>query len=115
MAYLLLTITAWCWGLNAVLGQLAVGTVSPMMLVLLRWVGVILLLLLFARGSIKKDLPLLKGHMRLIVLLGVIGFTGFNALFYIASHHTSGVNIGILQGSIPVSYTHLTLPTILLV
>lgn len=30
------------------------------------------------------------------------GFTGFNLLFYIASHHTSAVNIGILQGSMPV-------------
>ena len=38
-AYVLLTLTAMCWGGNAVFGQLAVGQVSPMMLVTLRWLG----------------------------------------------------------------------------
>jgi drug/metabolite transporter (DMT)-like permease len=34
--------------------------------------------------------------------MGTLGFTGFNALFYAAAHHTSAVNLTILQGSIPV-------------
>jgi drug/metabolite transporter (DMT)-like permease len=35
--------------------------------------------------------------------MGILGFTGFNALFYTAGHYTSAINIGILQGSIPVA------------
>jgi hypothetical protein len=35
-AYLLLTLTALCWGGNAVFGRLAVGEISPMALVTLR-------------------------------------------------------------------------------
>ncbi|MEP2435768.1 MAG: DMT family transporter, partial [Roseibium sp.] len=30
------------------------------------------------------------------------GFTGFNSLFYIAAHRTTAVNLGIIQGSMPV-------------
>jgi drug/metabolite transporter (DMT)-like permease len=36
------------------------------------------------------------------LLMGATGFTAFNALFYLAAHHTSAVNISIIQGSIPV-------------
>ena len=45
-AYALLVITTWCWGLNAIISRLAVGEISPMQLVTLRWLGVVLLLLL---------------------------------------------------------------------
>ena len=34
--------------------------------------------------------------------MGTLGFTAFNALFYSAAHYTSAINIGILQGAIPV-------------
>ncbi len=34
--------------------------------------------------------------------MAVAGFTGFNILFYFASLQTSAVNIGILQGAVPV-------------
>jgi drug/metabolite transporter (DMT)-like permease len=34
--------------------------------------------------------------------MGAIGFSGFNTLFYTAAHSTTAVNIGIMQGAIPV-------------
>ena len=34
--------------------------------------------------------------------VGVSGFTAFNALMYLAAYSTTAINIGILQGSIPV-------------
>lgn len=34
--------------------------------------------------------------------MGVAGFTGFNALYYTAAHHTSAVNLAIIQGVVPV-------------
>ena len=101
-AYLLLTGTTWCWGANAILGKIAVGEISPMLLVTLRWLGVVLLLLLFARKYLIQDWPILRHHVRYICLMGTLGFTAFNALFYVAAHSTSAINIGILQGSIPV-------------
>lgn len=101
-AYLLLAFTALCWGGNAVLGRVAVGEISPMALVAARWLGVLLLAVLFLRKGLIRDWPVLRRHWLFIVLMGASGFTIFNALFYIAAHHTTAINIGIVQGSIPI-------------
>ena len=101
-AYLLLVVTTSCWGLNAVISRLAVGEISPMQLVTVRWLGVVLILLVFARENIVRDWPVLRRHLPYLCLMGCCGFSAFNALFYIAGHHTSAINIGIIQGSIPV-------------
>ena len=101
-AYLMLTTTALCWGGNAVFGRLAVGEVSPMALVSLRWLGVVILMLLFARAQFQRDWRILKTHFGYVISMGVLGFTAFNALFYLAAHSTTAINIGIMQGSIPV-------------
>jgi drug/metabolite transporter (DMT)-like permease len=101
-AYVLLTLTTLCWGANAVFGRLAVGEISPMLLVALRWLGTVGLLLLFAGRHIRRDWPVLKCHLPFLAAMGAIGFTAFNGLFYVAAHSTTAVNIGIIQGSMPV-------------
>jgi drug/metabolite transporter (DMT)-like permease len=101
-AYLLLIITTWCWGLNAIISRLAVDEISPMQLVTFRWLGVVLILAVIARDNIARDWPVLRRHLPFLCLMGSCGFTAFNALFYVAGHHTSAINIGILQGSIPI-------------
>lgn len=101
-AYMLLSFTALCWGANAVFGRMAVGEISPMALVTARWLGVFVLLALFAHRHVLRDWPVLRPHLFLVTSLGVLGFTAFNALFYVAAHYTTAVNIGILQGSIPM-------------
>ena len=101
-AYALLIVTTWCWGLNAIISRLAVGEISPMQLVTFRWLGVVLLLLVFARRQIIIDWPVLRRQLPFLFLMGSCGFTAFNALFYVAGHYTGAINIGILQGSIPI-------------
>lgn len=101
-AYLLLVVTTWCWGLNAIISRLAVGEIAPMQLVTFRWLGVVLLLLAFARRQVVNDWPVLRANLPFLALMGGCGFTVFNALFYVSGHYTSAINIGILQGSIPV-------------
>lgn len=100
-AYLLLTITAACWGGNAIFGRLAVGEISPMLLVSLRWGGAVLLLVIFANKYIRRDWHIIRAHFRYLIAMGTIGFTAFNSLFYVAAHSTTAVNIGIIQGSMP--------------
>ncbi len=101
-AYLLLLLTTMLWSGNAVAARLAVGEVSPMLLVLLRWLLACLALILIAREALAADWPVLKRHMTYCFLMGAFGYTGFNALFYAAGHHTTAINIAILQGSMPV-------------
>lgn len=100
-AYLLLTGATLFWAGNVIASRLAVGEVSPMALTTFRWAGVLLLLPFIARDALLRDWPVLRRRLPYVGLMGVCGFTLFNACFYIAAHYTSAVNIGILQGAIP--------------
>ena len=101
-AYLLLAATSLFWAGNAIAGQLAVDHVSPFLLVFLRWLMVSSALGIFHARQLVATWPVIRERRLSVILMATLGFTGFNALFYVASHHTSGINIGILQGSIPM-------------
>jgi drug/metabolite transporter (DMT)-like permease len=101
-AYLLLVFTTLVWGANAVAARLAVGEISPMVLTFARWIVCCSALGLSARQEIAAHWRTLVPSWRFISLMGALGFTGFNALFYAAAHHTTAINIAIIQGSIPV-------------
>lgn len=101
-AYLLLILTTLAWGGNAVASRFAVGEVSPMALTAIRWLAVVVLLLLLARREVLSAWPLLRPRLGVLALLGAVGFTGFNALFYVSAQYTTAINIGILQGAIPI-------------
>jgi drug/metabolite transporter (DMT)-like permease len=101
-AYALLVFTMGCWGGNAVAGRLAVGEVSPMVITCLRWAIVSLVLAAIKPHRLVQAWPELRRQGRKLVLMAAFGFTAFNALFYVAAHHTTAVNIAILQGAIPV-------------
>lgn len=98
----LLTLTAVMWAMNAIIGQLAVGEITPFALVLGRWAMVAAAMGLLYGGELRRSWPALRARFGWLVLAAICGFTGFNTLFYIASQQTSGINIGILQGSMPV-------------
>lgn len=100
--YLLLVLTMLAWGGNAVASRLAVGEISPMALTAGRWGLVLGVMALAARRQVMAGLPRLREQWRAVLAMGAAGFTAFNALFYVAAHHTTAVNIAILQGSIPV-------------
>lgn len=99
--YALLVLTTLSWAGNVVVGQLAIGEVSPMVITFLRWIIVAGCLLAFYGRQLARCWPVLRPKIGMVVLMAALGFTGFNALFYIASHHTKGVNIGIIQGTMP--------------
>lgn len=100
--YLLLLFTTFFWGGNVPAGRLAVGEISPMLVVFLRWLFAFALLGLFARRQIREEIHIVLPAWRLIFLLSLLGYTGFNALYYSAAHYTSGINIAIIQGSTPI-------------
>lgn len=99
---LLLALTALFWAGNAVASRLAVGEVSPFLLVFLRWSIVCVLLLPFLWRRILANWSSLRPRLKVVIFMALFGFTGFNALFYIAAHSTTALNIGIIQGAIPI-------------
>jgi len=99
---LLLVLTTLMWAGNAVASRIAVGEIGPMTLTSLRWVAVCLIMPVIFRRELVEHWPVIRANLRLMVLMGCLGFTAFNTLMYVAAHHTSAINIGIVQGAIPV-------------
>ena len=91
-----------CWGANTVFAKLAVGEVSPMMLTAWRWLGVVILAWILAYRGIRSEWATLRANIWYLFAMGALGFTAFNGLFYMAAHDTTALNMGIIQGTIPV-------------
>ncbi|MEL7470385.1 MAG: DMT family transporter [Pseudomonadota bacterium] len=100
--YHLLTLAAVFWACNAIAGQLARGEITAMQHVALRWTfGASIMWAIYGRDVIRLW-HAARPRMWRITIMSIAGFSGFNLLFYLASFKTSGVNVGILQGSVPV-------------
>ena len=97
----LLVLTTLMWGANGVASRMAVGRISPMSLVFLRWFLVCAVLGLLLRRQIAQNAPNLRVHRRKIMLMATFGFTGFTIPFYYAGYWTTAVNIVLMQAAIP--------------
>lgn len=99
---LLLLLAMLSWSGNTIAGRLAVDEISPLLLVSLRWVGVIGALWPFYGAEVKAQWPVVRPRLGWLLLMATFGFTIFNVLYYYAAQSTSAVNLGILQGSMPI-------------
>ncbi|PLC52438.1 EamA family transporter [Pollutimonas nitritireducens] len=101
-AYALLALTTLFWAGNSIAGKLAVGHVSPMVLVTIRWASVMVALYFFKRQQIAADWPVIRSRLVYLLLLGAMGFTGFSVALYYALVYTTAINTSILQGGMPL-------------
>lgn len=99
--YLLLTLVVLFWAGNAVVGRAARDLVPPFTLAFLRWSGALALVAPFALRTLPADLPVLRKHWRMLLLLGLLGVAAFNALLYSGVHFTTATNAVLIQASIP--------------
>jgi drug/metabolite transporter (DMT)-like permease len=100
-AILLLVVTTLIWAAHSIVGRLAVGQIGPMTLTTLRWAVALIPILIAARRSLRRDWPALRARWVYLTVMGAAGYTAFVALFYVAAHHTSALNLSIIQGAIP--------------
>lgn len=101
-AYILLVLTTLMWGGNSIAGKMAVGHVSPMILVFFRWLLAFLVLLPVAWRPLREDWPVVRPHLLKLSVLGACGFTLFNVIFYTALNYTTAINVSIEQAGMPV-------------
>ncbi|GKX35159.1 MAG: membrane protein [Rhizobiaceae bacterium MnEN-MB40S] len=101
-AYALLVATTMMWAGNTIVGKLAVGHISPAVLTHLRWTIAIVILFPIAWPHLKKEWPVIRNRLPYLFVLGTLGFTIFNNLFYIAFKYTSALNVAIEQASMPL-------------
>ncbi|WAX96461.1 DMT family transporter [Aminobacter sp. NyZ550] len=101
-AYVLLLATTLFWGGNAVAGKLAVGHASPMLLTSLRWAFAAAFLGAVGWSRLRVDWAVARRQLWLLVALGGLGFTAFNAALYSALNFTSAINASIEQAGMPM-------------
>lgn len=101
-AYGFLLITALIWGGNAVAGKLAVGHISPLFMTFLRWIVALAAIVAISVPQMRRDRPQIVRNLPYLIVMGVVGFTSFNALLYSALHYTTAINAVIEQAGMPV-------------
>ncbi|SDI29049.1 MULTISPECIES: DMT family transporter [Bradyrhizobium] len=100
--YILLTLTSLFWAGNIVLARHVAGHVPPLTLSCLRWIGTFLILLPFAWPHLKRDWPMLRAHLPLMLLLSALGFAYNNAISYWAMQYTEALNALLIQSAGPL-------------
>ena len=100
--YLLLSLTSLFWAGNIVLARHVGNHVPPIALTTIRWFGVFLILLPFAWPHLKRDWPVLRAHLPMLLFLSAIGFAYNNAISYWALQYTQALNALLIQSSGPL-------------
>ena len=100
--YLLLSLTSLFWAGNIVLARHVGDHVPPITLTTIRWFGVFLILLPFAWPHLKRDWPVLRAHLPMLLFLSAIGFAYNNAISYWALQYTQALNALLIQSSGPL-------------
>ena len=101
--HVLLVLAALFFAGNTIAGRLAIDHITPYQLVFLRWLLVVLMIAaVLGRARLLAARQAMRGRVLWLFGMGTAGFTVFNTLFYVAAHHTSAVNLGILQGTMPI-------------
>ena len=101
-APLLLSLATLGWAGNTIAGRLSVGEVSPLVIVFMRWTIVFAILLMTKRKELPAALPKLKGKWPWVFMMGALGLSFFNTLFYIAAQSTTAINLGLIQCAMPM-------------
>lgn len=102
VAHLIMVIAVLIFGMNYVIGRLAIGEVPAYTLGFTRWTFAALLLLPFAWRHLKADRERLAANWKLLVLAGfLMPFMGAGVT-YVALTHTTAINGGVIQTSMPV-------------
>ena len=102
IAHVMMLVAVLIFGLNYVVGRLAVGEVPAYTLGFTRWTFAAIVLLPFAWQHLKADREKLASSWKLLVLAGfLMPFMGAGVT-YVALAHTTAVNGGVIQTSMPV-------------
>ena len=89
------------WAGNAIVGRLAVGTISPIMLNSIRWSLAALILLPLGWRVFKTNSVLWQNKIRFL-LLGLLGVGSYNSLLYLSLETSTPINVTLIGGSMPM-------------
>lgn len=99
--HVVLTLATMMWAGHTIAARISVDEISPMLLMELRWILCLLVLIAFCRKQLVAQIPAVKKRLGWVFMMGAFGMAGFTVFFILAAQHTTAVNLGITQGSIP--------------
>ena len=102
LPYLLVTLTVVFFAGNSIVGRAVRDEVPAMGLTFWRNMIALVVLLPFVMTPLRRQMPLVRRHWKLILLLGVAQSAGGQALLYIGLHTTTATNAGVIDGTRPV-------------
>ena len=100
--YLLVTASAFFWGTNFVLAGPVLADLPPLWAAAMRFVLGAALMFIVAGVRREKLLVLLRRHAAAYLLLGTVGITAFNLLFFFALQSTSANNAALIMAINPL-------------
>jgi len=100
--YVLLVLAALFWSSNFIVGRAVYETVPPIGLAFWRWAVASLIVLAVGTPHMIRDWPALRAGWKNIVILAVLGVTGYNTLVYVGLQTTSAINSLLMQSTMPV-------------
>jgi drug/metabolite transporter (DMT)-like permease len=99
---LLLVLAMLFWSGNFVLGRAVHELITPIALSFWRWTLALAILLPYAWGHVRKDMPALRAAWKPLLVLAFLGISVFNTLVYLGLRSTAVVNGVLLQSAMPL-------------
>ncbi len=99
---LLLAAASLFWAGNFIVGRAVHETVPPFGLAFWRWVAGLVLVLGVAAPQVRRDLPTLRRHWAVLVVLSGLGLSAYSSLTYLGLQSTTAINALLLQSAMPL-------------
>lgn len=99
--YVLLTLAPLCWAGNIVLARGVIDLIPPISFAFWRWTLAFAIVLPFAWGHIRRHRADVRRSWKTLLLLSLLGISGFNTLLYTAVHSTTAINGALIQTAMP--------------
>jgi drug/metabolite transporter (DMT)-like permease len=101
-AWLLMLAPPLFWSGNFITGRAARDVVPPVALAFWRWTGALAIALPLAWPHLRRDLPVLRQHWVVTLVLAITGVAAFNAMVYTGLRTTTALNAVLLQSATPL-------------
>ena len=100
--YLLLSLATLFWSINLVLGRYMAGTIPPVALAQFRWTGAAVIVAVIGGRHLRKDWPVVRRHLGILLILSLTGITCYNTMAYYGLNFTTAINALLMQSSGPL-------------
>lgn len=101
LAYAALTLAAFSFALNWVIGRALADALSPATLTFCRWAAAATILAPFAARAVRAEWPRLVAAAPRLAVFALLGVGGYNFFAYWGMHYTTAMNGALLNALVP--------------